>query len=135
MNNRRRLLVALGASVLAAPPVSYAQQQGKTYRIGILTDSAATPGLQGFYRGLRELGYVEGKNMLIERRFTGDDTARLLPFAQELAALKVDVIFANSSTQVEAARQATSVIRIVFATHNDPVGSGHVASLARPGGN
>ena len=91
--------------------------------------------MQGFYRGLQELGYIEGRNILIERRFTGDDAGRALPLAQELAALKVDVILANSSTQVEAARQATLKIPIVFATHNDPVGSGHVASLARPGGN
>lgn len=99
MNHRRKLLIVLGAGALAAPVISFAQQQGKTYRIGVLTDSAASPGLQGFFQGLRELGYVEGKNILIERRFTGDDTGKLLPFARELAALKVDVILANSSTE------------------------------------
>jgi len=135
MNHRRKLLIALCVGALAAPVIAFAQQQGRTYRIGILADSASSPGLQGFFQGLRELGYVEGKNILIERRFTGDDPSRLLPLARELAALKLDVMLANSSTQVEAARQATSEIPIVFATHNDPVGSGHVASLARPGGN
>jgi putative ABC transport system substrate-binding protein len=123
-----------GAYVLGALRVSFAQQQRKTYRIGILTGSMG-PGLQGFYRGLQELGYIEGKNILIERQFTGDDASRALPLAQKLAALKVDVIFAPSSTYVEAARQATLKIPIVFATHNDPVGSGHVVSLAHPGGN
>jgi putative ABC transport system substrate-binding protein len=131
---RRLLLTALGAYVLAASRISFAQQR-KAYRIGILMDSPTSPGVEGLFQGLRELGYIEGKNLFIERRFTGDDAGRALPMAQELAALKVDLIFASSSTYVEAARQATSKIPIVFATHNDPVGSGHVISLARPGGN
>ena len=84
--------------------------------------------------GLRELGYVEGKNITIAFR-TAEAANRLPDAAADLVRLKVDVIFATSSTEVEAARQATKMIPIVFATHADPERLGHVASLARPGGN
>jgi putative ABC transport system substrate-binding protein len=103
-------------------------------RIGILS-SAQSPPLDGFYRGLRELGYIEGKNILIERRFTGNDVRMALGHARELAALNVNVIYASSSTFVEAAHQVTTTIPIVFSNHNDPVGTGHVSSLSHPGGN
>jgi len=83
---------------------------------------------------LRQLGYVGGKNIVIEFRWA--ETVDQLPeLAAELVRMNVDVIFAMSSTEVEAARQATKTIPIVFATHADPVGLGHVASLPRPGGN
>ena len=137
MVTRRRVVIALGAGALAAPLVSFAQQP-KVWRIGILGSGSAAANntvLNGVLQGLRELGYVEGKNILIERRFIGNDTGIARTLAQELVALKVDVILAQSSTFVEAARQATSEIPIVFLVHNDPVGTGHVASLARPGGN
>ena len=84
--------------------------------------------------GLRDLGWIEGKNIVIEFRWA-DEVEQLPVLAAELVRLPVDVIFANSSTQVEAARQATQTIPIVFSNHADPVGIGHVASLARPGGN
>jgi len=84
--------------------------------------------------GLRELGYVEGKNILIEFRWA-ERVELLHELAAELAHSNVDIIFATSSTEVEPARQATKTIPIVFATHADPVGLGHVASLPRPGGN
>jgi putative ABC transport system substrate-binding protein len=84
--------------------------------------------------GLRDLGWVEGKNVIIEFRWA-DKVDELPALAAALARMPVDVIFAHSSTQVEAARQATQTIPIVFANHADPVGVGHVASLARPGGN
>jgi putative ABC transport system substrate-binding protein len=83
---------------------------------------------------LRELGYVEGKNLVVEFRWS-EKPDQLLAMAIELVRMNVDVIFANSSTEVEAARQATKTIPIVFGTHADPVGVGHVASLSRPGGN
>jgi putative ABC transport system substrate-binding protein len=84
--------------------------------------------------GLRDLGYVEGKNLVIEFRWP--DTVEQLPAAAaELVRMKVDVIFSNSSTETEVARRTTNTIPIVFATHADPVGVGHVASLAHPGGN
>ena len=133
-STRRKLLIALGVSALAAPLASFAQQLQKVYRIGVLT-LAPSPLLDAFLQGLREHGYVEGKNILIERRFTGNEVGKARALAQELVALKVDVILASSSTFVEAARQATSEIPIVFWAHNDPVGSGHIASLAHPGGN
>ena len=81
--------------------------------------------------GLRDLGWIEGKNIVIEFRWA-DEVEQLPVLAAELVRLPVDVIFANSSTQVEAARQATQTIPIVFSNHADPVGIGHVASLARP---
>jgi putative ABC transport system substrate-binding protein len=84
--------------------------------------------------GLRDLGYVEGTNIVLEFRFT-ESMGRLREHAAELVGSNVDVIFATSSTEVEVVRQATKTIPIVFATHFDPVGVGHVASLARPGGN
>jgi putative ABC transport system substrate-binding protein len=90
--------------------------------------------LDGLRDGLRSLGWVEGQNIVIEYGWA-DTPDRLPEKAAELVRKKVDLIFAPSSTQVEAARQATNTIPIVFATHADPVGVGHVASLARPGGN
>jgi putative ABC transport system substrate-binding protein len=84
--------------------------------------------------GLRDLGYVEGKNLVIEFRWAGT-VEQMHEAAAELARMKVDIIFATSSTESEPARRATSTIPIVFATHADPVGVGHVSSLARPGGN
>jgi putative ABC transport system substrate-binding protein len=83
---------------------------------------------------LRDLGYVEGKNLVIEFRWSGT-VEQMHEAAAELVRMKVDIIFASSSTESEPARRATSTIPIVFATHADPVGLGHVASLARPGGN
>jgi putative tryptophan/tyrosine transport system substrate-binding protein len=84
--------------------------------------------------GLRDVGYVEGKTIKIEFRWA-ETVGQLNEFAAELVRLKVDVIYAQSSTETAAARRATTTIPIVFATHADPVGLGHIASLARPGGN
>jgi putative ABC transport system substrate-binding protein len=83
---------------------------------------------------LRDLGYVEGKNLVIEFRWSGT-VEQMHEAAAELARMKVDIIFATSSTESESARRATKTIPIVFATHADPESAGHVASLARPGGN
>jgi ABC-type uncharacterized transport system substrate-binding protein len=83
---------------------------------------------------LRDLGYVEGKNIVIEFRWA-ERVEQLPEMAAELVRMKVDIILVSSSTYVEPARQATKTIPIVFAIHADPVGVGHVASLARPGGN
>ncbi len=137
MNNRRKLLVALGAGALAAPLFSFAQQ-GKARRIGILY-----PGLQSdsddlggpFLRGLRDLGRVEGRDVVIEWRYAGGKTERLLALAEELVKLNVDVIVTNGTPGVRAARQATATIPIVTTSFADPVSSGFAASLARPGGN
>lgn len=135
MTTRRELLIALGACALAAPLSSIAQQQ-TAHRIGILfTFSKSHPSLQAFLQELRRLGYIEGQNVSIINRIT-DGNLELLPaLAAELVAEKVDVIFASNTNSVQAARQATSSIPIVFAVVSDPVGSGFVASLGRPGGN
>jgi putative ABC transport system substrate-binding protein len=121
----------------AWPLAARAQQPGKIFRIGFLGFGSAANWanrVEALRGGLRDLGYVDGKNIVIEFRWT--ETIEQLPeLATELARMNVDVIFAPSSTEVEVARQVTNAIPIVFATHADPVGLGHVASLSRPGGN
>ncbi len=113
-----------------------AQQPAKVHQIGYLifgSPASVARRTEALRMGLRDLGYVEGKNMSIV--FRSAETAERLPeAAAELVRLHVDVIFATSSTEVEAARRVTKTIPIVFATHADPVSLGHVASLARPGG-
>jgi ABC-type uncharacterized transport system substrate-binding protein len=99
-----------------------------------LAPAAGSTRAEALRAGLRSLGYVEGKNIVTEFRWA-DRVDQLPEHAAELVRMNVDVIFAPSSTMVEPARQATKTIPIVFATHADPVGIGHVASLARPGGN
>jgi ABC-type uncharacterized transport system substrate-binding protein len=131
------LAVVLTIGVVLVPLAVEAQQTGKVPQIGYLI--LGSPGswanrAETLRMGLRDLGYVEGKNITIAFR-SAETTDRLPELAADLVRLKVDVIFATSSTEVEAARQAIKTIPIVFATHADPVGVGHVASLARPGGN
>ena len=131
-------MIAAGA-LLCGSLVAEAQQAPKVYRVGYLGNSGSTPqGLairEAFRQGLRERGWVEGSNILIEYRWAEGKFDRLHELAAELVGLRPDVLFAPSSIQVEAARKATATIPIVFAIHADPVGSGHVASLRRPGGN
>jgi len=137
MNKRRELLIAL-ASALLAPLGSSAQQQGKVWRVGFLSLSSASESVQNtaaFLRALRELGYLEGKNLVVEWRFAEGNFERLASLAADLVQLKVDVIVAVASAAIGAAKKATSTIPIVMATTGDPVGSGFVKSLARPGGN
>jgi putative ABC transport system substrate-binding protein len=139
VTTRRGLLALLGAGALASPLVSLAQQ-ARVWRIGFLTPysrkfSLGAKRLATFTRGMRELGYVEGKNYALELRAAEESYDRLPSLAAELVQLKVDVIVAAASPAIRAAKQATSTIPIVMATTGDPVGSGFVASLARPGGN
>ena len=134
---RRRELIAFAAAAwLAWPRFVRAQQQAKSARLGFLGfgDSAAWPRVEVLRASLRELGYVEGKNLVIEVRWART-VEQMHEAAAELARMKVDIIFAASSTEVESARRATRTIPIVFVGHADPVGVGHVSSLARPGGN
>jgi putative ABC transport system substrate-binding protein len=135
--NRREFITLLGGAAAAWPLNAQAQHVGKVARIGFLAlgpISGWAARVEAFRAGLRELDYVEGTNIVIEFRYT--ETVDELPkLAAELVAMNVDVILASSSILVEPARQATQTIPIVFATHADPVGLGHVASLARPGGN
>jgi putative tryptophan/tyrosine transport system substrate-binding protein len=131
---RRRAFISLlggaAASSVVRPLAARAQQPVRMPRIGFTwTDRIAA-----FRRGLRELGYIEGRNILVEWRWAANEEA-LREVAAEFVRMKVDVIFAPSSTQVEPARQVTQTIPIVFAYHADPIGVGHVASLPRPGGN
>ena len=136
MNNRRKLLVVLGASVITAPLASFAQQKNKVWRVGFLASTAPPPHVRDAFReSLREHGYVEGKNISIEYRWTDDSTERLAEFAADLVREKVDVIFAWATAAAVAAKQASSTLPIVMVGIADPVGSGLVASFARPGGN
>jgi len=134
---RRDFIALLGSAAAIRPLGARAQQPAKSARIGYLgfgTAAAAASRVEALRVGLRDLGYVEGRNLAIEFRWS-EAVDRLRAFAVEFVAANADVIFATSSTEVEVAREATSTIPIVFATHADPVGVGHVASLARPGGN
>ena len=137
MNNRRKLVIALGAITLAMPLTSFTQERGKLWRIGILWDSPAVfpDAIEAFRQALRDLGYVEGRTILIEYRWAEGTPERMREFAEELVRLRVDVIIAPSSVYTEAAKRATATIPIIFLVHADAIGSGHVASLARPGGN
>jgi putative tryptophan/tyrosine transport system substrate-binding protein len=134
---RRTFITLLSGAAAAWPLAARAQQTAKVPRIGFLgfgTAAAWANRVEALRAGLRDLGYVDGKNIVIEFRWT--ETIEQLPeLASELVRMNVDVIFAPSSTEVEVARQVTTAIPIVFATHADPVGLGHVASLPRPGGN
>jgi len=136
-----RLIAGVVALLLAAGLLAVqAQPAAKVFRIGLLGGSTpkspeAAHIWNGFFQGLRELGYVEGVHYVFEGRFYEDKLERLPALAAELARLPVDVIVAGAAPAPEAARRATSTIPIVMANHGDPVGSGLVASLARPGGN
>jgi putative ABC transport system substrate-binding protein len=132
------LAVVLAVSTLLAPLAGEAQQPGKVARIGYLsTNLAATPQIQeAFRQGLRDLGYVEGRNVVIEYRDAEGKSERLPALAAELVALKVDVIVAAAGNHITlVAKQATSTLPIVFAAASDPVAGGLVTSLARPGSN
>ena len=134
----RRTFLAGTAAVLATPLVAGAQQPAKVWRIGFLgsaSASAAGARVEALRLGLRELGYVEGRNLAIEFRWTEGNHDRLPALAAELVQLRVDVIVTQGTTVTLAARRATSTIPIVFAIASDPVGTGIVASLSRPGGN
>jgi putative ABC transport system substrate-binding protein len=134
---RRTFLGLIAGSLLVAPLGAEAQQAGKVYRVGFLWESPTIfPGaVEAFHRGLRDLGWIEGQNIVVEHRWSGGRFDRLASHAEELVRLKVDVIVAPTSIYTEAAKRATSTIPIVFMSHADPVLSGHVVSLARPGGN
>jgi len=133
------VIAVLALSLLAAPLAAEAQQAAKVARIGYLSPNLATgPHLrEAFRQGLRDLGYVEGRNLVIEYRDAEGKVERLPALAAELVALKVDVIVTEGGNTVVplAAKQATRTLPIVFATAADAVGSGLVTSLARPGGN
>jgi|SoiMethySBSTD1v2_1073268.scaffolds.fasta_scaffold148062_2 ABC-type uncharacterized transport system substrate-binding protein len=137
--DRRRFLLTSLAGAFAVPLAAGAQQAGKVYRVGILgdkaTDANETVRWQTFRAGLRERGWNEGVNIRIENRWVEGNAARLPELAADLVRLKPDLIATYGSFFTGALKAATSSIPIVFIAHADPVGTGHVASLARPGGN
>ena len=129
MNNRRKLVIALGAGTLAAALTSFGQQLGKIWRIGFLSPRSRPASIDSVDYGLfapsvRERGYVEGKNLLIEWRAAEGKLDRLPGFAAELVQLKVDVIVAIGPQATEAAQKATTAIPIVMVVSNDPVAGG-----------
>jgi len=131
------LISTLVLGLLVAPLPTEAQKAGKVPRVGYLSAasrSALTARTEAFRQGLRELGYVEGKNIVIEYRYAEGKLDRMSGLAAELVRLKVDIIVATGTTPSRAAMQATTTIPIVTTVSRDPVGIGLVASLARPGG-
>ena len=137
MNGRRKLLVSFGAYALGSRLVAFAQKR-RPYRIGILYAGSPESGkqvLDAFVQGLRELGYVEGDNLQLERRFGEGNNDRLPQLAADLVRKNVDLVLAAGTTPTAAAKQATQTIPIVFANATDPIRSGFAASLGRPGGN
>ncbi len=133
-------VLAVAAGILSAPLTGAPQQPAKVFQIGILgtyppTTPEFAPLWEAFIQGLRELGYVEGQNIAIERRFMEGKAERLPELAAELVRLNVSVIVAGSQPPPVAAKRATATIPIVMTNFSDPVGLGLVTSLARPGGN
>jgi putative ABC transport system substrate-binding protein len=141
--DRRTFITNVAFGLVAAPPFAASQQIGKVHRIGYLAPGASTAGqstlaaqsIAAFQRGLRELGWIEGRNIIIEYRFAEGRFDRLPDFAAELARLNVDVIAATTTPAAIAARNATGTIPIVMFVVGDPIGLGLIASLARPSGN
>jgi len=139
-STRRKFLLALGAGALAAPFAAFAQQQAKVWRVGFIAPQGRPASMDShfygaFPRGMRELGYVEGKNLVIEWRFADNKSERYPELAAELAGLKLDVIVAATPPVIAAVKKATSTIPIVMTTSGDPLGSGLVKSLAHPEAN
>jgi len=135
---RRAFLVGTGAVLLAAPLAAEAQEQkaGKVYRIGFLrAGQPPKPWVEAFQQGLRERGYVDGQNVVLEFRFTDGSFDQLPRLAEELGRLKVDVILASGAPPALAAKKATTSVPIVFVGVFDPVELGLIPSLGRPGGN
>ena len=130
---RRELVLAMG--VLLGAPLARAQPAPRVYRIGFVASSATALGIDAFRQRLTELGYVEGKNVIVEARYAEGRFERLPELVAEVLRLKVDVLVVGSTPAALAAKRATTTTPIVFASLFDPVGAGIVASLAHPGGN
>jgi len=134
--DRRAFIAFTAAGMLVVTTMARAQRSGSMFRIGYLALRSGPGELEKAFReGLRELGYGEGRDIALEFRWASGKLERLPALVAELLNLKVDVIVASATRPIEAAKRATSTIPIVMAAVGDPVGSGLVASLARPGGN
>src|SRR5688500_988916 len=130
--------ILVAVIVLAVAVVAEAQQPTKVYRLGLLSarsSSSESRRTEAFRQGLRELGYVEGKNIVIDYRYAEGMSERLPDLAAELVRLKVDVILAFGVPPTRAAKEVTTTVPIVMAGGSDPVRTGLIASFARPGGN
>jgi len=137
---RRREFITMIGGVAALPLAARAQQSERMRRIGVLLNVAAddpesSARVTAFAQGLQEVGWIDGRNVRIDFRWGGADVERIRKYAAELVALAPDVILCSGSPAVVALEQATSTVPIVFVQVPDPVSSGHVESLARPGGN
>jgi putative ABC transport system substrate-binding protein len=133
-----RLIATLALVILTAPLAAEAQQATTVYRIGRLSPGSPLLGAhlwEALRQGLRELGYVEGQNLIVEYRYAEGSEERLRDLAAELVRLQVDVMVAEGAAAIRAAQHATRTVPIVMAAPSDPVGQGFVASLAHPGGN
>ena len=128
-------LAAVAVVLLAASVAAQAQQSARVYRIGFVSPISPGPTIQAFRQGLREVGYVAGKNVIIEARFAEGRLERLPELMADVLSLKVDVLVTGSELGAQAAKKATTTVPIVFAGVSDPLTRGLVASLARPGGN
>jgi putative ABC transport system substrate-binding protein len=136
LNHRRRFVFCAAAWGLVDAPAALAQAPGKVYRVGYLNLRAGPTALdEAFVQGMRELGYAVGRNLAIEYRWASNQMERLQELAEELVRLNVDVIVTATTPAIRAAMRATRTIPIVFQATADPVGTGLVASLGRPGGN
>jgi putative ABC transport system substrate-binding protein len=137
--DRRTFIGSAAGGLLAVPLAAFAQHQGKVWRVGFLIARRLAPGDTDYYRafpqGMRELGYVEGRDLVIEWRSADGKFERLPDLAAELIQLKVDVIVTAGTAATSAAQKATTTVPIVMGTTNDAVIGGFVKSLARPGGN
>jgi putative ABC transport system substrate-binding protein len=137
--DRRAFIGSLAGGFLAGPLASEAQQAEKVYRVGYLASSFSSGAggvlMASFGQGMRELGYVEGRNLVLEARFAEGKLERLPSLAQELIRLNPDVLFVATTPGSLAAKAATATIPIVFVAVADPVGAGLVQNLARPGAN
>ena len=138
MTSRRAFMGALAGGLLSTPLTANAQQSPKMPRIGFIVTanrSVAEHIVRAFDEGMRELGYTEGRNVAIERRFADGKPERLPALAAELVQLKVNIIVTGANPVIDAVKKATATIPVVMGVSRDPVGSGFIASLSRPGGN
>jgi len=139
MITRRSVLVGLGVGSLSTALPAFAQQGAKRPKVGVLWHAGSAEEekvpLGGLVEGLRDLGYVDGKNIVLEHRFPNEQPERFISLGAELVQMKVDVLIAVTFNAAVAAQKATTTIPIVFIAVPDPLGSKLVASLGRPGGN
>src|SRR4030095_6082078 len=138
MNKRRELVIALGAGALVVPLGSFAQQQGRVWRVGVLDTTSTSMNavnLGAFRKGLHELGYIEGGNLVVQYRSADGRPERLAALAIELVRAKVDLIVPRGTPATQAAKNATGTTPLVVAGCVSPVESGLVKSLSHPGGN